>query len=243
MRSVMICLAVLGCVDAAVAADLDDSFIRGSDAFQPQSPSYPRWSGFYAGGQLGYATSHMDFTNAAEPLLSFALRNLDFLSAGVQNTPVFGTQDTQSSSYGAFFGYNSQWEQVVLGVELNYNRTSLTGSQSTTPSSPAPFVVTPGDGNTYGTIITASALTHITDYGTLHARAGYIIGNFLPYATVGLAAGRADINDSATVSFVCINGGTAGCPKVGYTFGYSQSQILSKWLYGYSVGLGLEAAV
>jgi outer membrane immunogenic protein len=243
MRVVIFCLAMLGFVDVAAAADLDDSVIRGSDVYQPETPTYPRWNGFYAGGQLGYATSHMDFTNTTFPLLADTLRNLDFLNVGVASTPVLGEVDTHSNSYGVFFGYNSQWEAIVLGVELNYNRTSLTGSQS---ASPAPFLVSPGDGNTYATNIVGSASTHVTDFGTLRARVGYVVGSFLPYATVGLAAGRADVNDSTTVSFTCTAVSLPTCPTVRTQIALPpqpSTLALTKWLYGYAAGLGLEAAV
>jgi len=237
----MICLAVLGFVDTAVAADLDDSFIRGSDVYQPESPSYPRWSGFYAGGHLGYATSHMDFTNVAGPLLSATLRGLTLENSSVPSTPLFGAQDAQGSSYGAFIGYNSQWEAIVLGAELNYNRTSVTGSQSATLE-----FITSDSGNTLDTIVKGTASAHITDYGTIRGRVGYIVGNFLPYATVGLAAGHADINNSTTVSFRCMTVNLPSCSAVGNFIilpPQPQGEILSKWLYGYSAGLGLEAAV
>jgi len=241
MRAVAICLAVLGFADAAVAADLDDIIIRGSDVYQPESPSYPRWSGFYAGGQVGYATSHMDFSGTAGPLAANILRGSIFLQE-LPSFPVLGQQDAQSNSYGAFFGYNSQWETIVLGVELNYNRTSVTASQSASLG----LQVSPGNGDTYNMTVTSSALAHITDYGTLRGRVGYIIGNFLPYATIGVAAGRADINNSASVSIVCATANTPNCPSVGTSIALPaqpQSLILSKWLYGYSAGLGLEAAV
>jgi len=237
----MICLAVLGFVNAAVAADLDDSFIRGSDSFQPQSPSYPRWTGFYAGGQVGYATSHMDFSSTAGPLLSATLRGLTLENSAVPGTPLFGAQDAQGTSYGAFIGYNSQWEAIVLGVELSYNRTSLTASQSARLE-----FVTSDSGNSLDTVVRGTASTHITDYGTLRGRVGYIIGNFLPYATVGLAAGRADINNSTNVSFTCMTVNPPSCSAVGNYIilpPQPQSQILSKWLYGYATGAGLEAAV
>jgi opacity protein-like surface antigen len=235
-------LAALGFVGGAAAADLDDSVIRGSDVYQPEVPVYARWSGFYAGGQLGYATSHMDFTNTTGPLITNTLRGLTLETTSVPTTPVLGAEDTHSNSYGAFFGYNSQWDAIVLGVELNYNRTSLQASQSASVF----FVLQSGDGNVFNTTVTGSALSHITDVGTLRGRVGYVIGNFLPYATFGLAAGRADINESTTVTFVCATVVMPSCPRVGGRIllpPQPNTLILSKWLYGYSAGLGLDAAI
>jgi opacity protein-like surface antigen len=31
----------------------------------------------------------------------------------------------------------------------------------------------------------------LTDYGTARGRAGYVVGNFLPYGFIGMAVGRA----------------------------------------------------
>lgn len=236
MRVVVFCLAIIGFAGAAVAADLDDSVMRGSEVYQPEAPTYPRWNGFYAGGQVGYATSHMDFTRASATLVTHALRDSVLLNFGIQDFPVLGQEDTQGKSYGVFFGYNSQWDAIVIGAELNYNRTSLLGSQSGSLS--RRFLG--GDGFIYDSTVTNSAAVHITDYGTLRARVGYIIGNFLPYATFGIAVGRADVSRTATVfsiqrhqdfTFVSI---IAPPPE---------SEILTKYLYGYSAGLGLEAAV
>ena len=39
----------------------------------------------------------------------------------------------------------------------------------------------------------------ITDYGAARFRAGWVVGNFLPYATLGVAVGRANITRSAHV--------------------------------------------
>ena len=38
----------------------------------------------------------------------------------------------------------------------------------------------------------------ITDYGAARLRGGWVVGNFLPYATLGVAVGRANITRSAT---------------------------------------------
>ncbi len=48
--------------------------------------------------------------------------------------------------------------------------------------------------------ITGNASMQINDYGTLRGRAGYEMGNFLPYVMIAAAFGRADVYRSATVS-------------------------------------------
>jgi opacity protein-like surface antigen len=156
---------------------------------------------------------------------------------------MFSTQDTHNGSYGFFVGYNSQWDQVVLGIELNYNRTSLQASQSSTFSR----IISPGDGFNYHTTVDALALQRITDYGTLRARAGYIMEGFMPYATVGIAVGRADINRTATVRAEKTLPQGGGVPDLDLgpllIQPPSDGEVRTKFIYGYAAGVGLEAAI
>jgi opacity protein-like surface antigen len=76
---------------------------------------------------------------------------------------------------------------------------------------------------------------NITDYGTARARAGYIMKNFMPYAFVGLAVGRADITRSATVSGT----ETAGNTVTPFSFTGSETKN-GAWLTGWAAGGGLE---
>ncbi len=53
---------------------------------------------------------------------------------------------------------------------------------------------------TYDTINLAGlSKTEIQDYGTIRARAGYAIGNFLPYVTAGFAVGQVKFSDTVDV--------------------------------------------
>jgi outer membrane immunogenic protein len=45
----------------------------------------------------------------------------------------------------------------------------------------------------------------VSDIATFRARAGWEAGNFLPYAFVGLATGRAEAANSATVSYTAVD--------------------------------------
>ena len=47
--------------------------------------------------------------------------------------------------------------------------------------------------------LSASGNLDLTDFGTARGRAGYVIGNFLPYGFIGMAVGRA----SYSVSTAC----------------------------------------
>ena len=99
-------------------------------------------------------------------------------------------------SYGGFVGYNVQWDDVIIGVDVNYNRSSFARRRA-------------GDADPSRRQRRRQRLRRdsrrqrasmrITDYGAARVRAGWIVGNFLPYATVGVAVGRADVTRSAHV--------------------------------------------
>ena len=53
------------------------------------------------------------------------------------------------------------------------------------------------------TVISRSPARACTDFGTMRARAGFIMDRFLPYAFAGAALGRVDVSRSATLSLYC----------------------------------------
>ena len=99
----------------------------------------------------------------------------------------------QNIGYGGFVGYNFQFAEAIIGVELNYTHGnffgSSTGSQSRVFQFPTNYV-------TYATA-SSSASMKITDYGSLRVRGGYAIDCFLPYGFVSVAMGQANINRRA----------------------------------------------
>jgi opacity protein-like surface antigen len=237
MRRLLVALALIGFVSDAVAGEFEMPTLRGSSAYEEApfvvgTPSYTRWSGFYAGAEIGYGSAHVDFSKATQSLIAFQLRELALESQQHPSTwQILGQKDTASTSYGGFAGYNSQWDDVILGVELNYSAANFF---ATAPNSPITRVTSAG-GNTYLVQITGAGTMNITDYGTARARAGYIMKNFMPYAFVGLAVGRADITRSATVSGT----ETAGNTVTPFSFTGSETKN-GAWLTGWAAGGGLE---
>jgi opacity protein-like surface antigen len=150
-------------------------------------------------------------------------------------------QNRSAQSYGAFVGYNSQWDDVVLGAELNYNRSpfSLSDQDAETRHS------TLSDGLRHTITVTGAASMDLIDYGTLRGRAGYVMGRFLPYATLGVVAGRANVNQSARVDeIVTAADVTAGPPPATPCTPQScLSTIKSAYIWGYEAGAGLDVEV
>jgi outer membrane immunogenic protein len=236
----------------AVAADMPD-FLRGSF-----SPSTTRWDGFYFGAQAGKTFGSADFSSATGSMVSYILANTELQSL-VSDWTTLSKGSTGSQSFGGFIGYNFQWDDVVLGGELNYNRMSLeTGARDTV----GPILV-PGhnlpDGSTvlYSITETSSASVAIRDIVTARARAGWAFDRFLPYGFAGLAVGRADVARFASVTGTkstqapnIIDPITGGviifAPVVGNLNlprnpqSQSQGGVIA---YGFTAGLGVEVAV
>ncbi len=209
------------------------------------------WRGFYLGGQFSYSDANADFSNSTQAPIAYSLRGLTMESEfAPSNWPVLGTADHSAAGFGGFVGYNAEYltpnAKIILGVEANYDQASLS---LIAPNSPISRI-TPADslGNTYLVNITGSGTVTDLNYGTLRARAGWDLGNFLPYAFTGFALGRANVNIAETTS------GEQNPPAVGACSAaanppcapFSLSGTAGKdgeWLYGFTVGAGLDVAL
>ena len=246
MRVVVVWLAVLGFVETAVAADLGP-YLRGPQYEEPV-PAY-RWSGVYGGGQIGYSVAGVDFTGGVSSLVAHILRVTAIeQDQHISGWPVLGKRNPSGVSFGGFVGYNWQWEDAVTGIELNYNRTSLSGLSSDSlerlfmDDTNAP----PKHHFQYDVTVQGSASAHITDFGTFRLRGGWAAGRFLPYAFVAVAVGRADVARSATVQSTITDfpeQGTAPLPPS--TFGpvTETDGRTGAFAYGGAAGVGLDAAL
>ena len=201
MRRSLISLWLIALLSNAFAADYQLPVLRGSTPFVPAPPVYTRWSGYYVGGQLGASIAGGDFGNSVGSLVSYAVRN-SVLESQVSNWTTLPKGDMHGAGFGAFVGYNSQWDEVTLGVEANYTHSSL--SKSASDSLSRSFLdntgAPTGHEYTYDATVAASASVKLSDFATFRARAGWVAGDFMPYGFAGVAVGRADITRSATVT-------------------------------------------
>jgi opacity protein-like surface antigen len=78
------------------------------------------------------------------------------------------------------------------------------------------------------------------DFLSLRARAGWALGNFLPYGFVGFALGRADIAIAANVSVLQCPSGGGVCAPFSFAGSAGKSGDL---LYGLAVGGGMDIAL
>lgn len=183
MRRVILAAAAALWAQQAGAAD----YLRGS-TFEGPQPAHYRWSGWYFGAQVGYAnTDFVMGTDATRDMVSNIVRALLVeQEANISHLPNLPNGSGQGMSYGGFVGYNAQWGDVVLGAELNYNRTSMASESDDVIG--RSFVTSNNIRN--DVFITSHASARLTDYGTLRLRAGYAMGWIMPYGMAGLAVAR-----------------------------------------------------
>jgi outer membrane immunogenic protein len=221
----------------ATAADWHVPYIRG-----PLAPSlgYARWDGFQIGGYVGYSDLNADFGNGASDLVAYILRNTTIEDEGqVSKWTTLPTSVSNSLSYGGFIGYNLQFGQVILGIDVGYNRMS---SLETGVSDSISRQFMTSDGYNNFVTVDAQSTFKLVDYGTLRGRVGYAFGRLLPYVLFGGAVGRFDYTRSATVtaSGTDVSGG-GGSP---YFLVQSDSDGKNNaFSPGFVVGLGLDVSL
>lgn len=192
MRALILAAAGLLFAGDALAAD----FLRGSTMEEPPATGY-RWAGVYVGGQYGFANADFGFSKSAKSLVAEMVRaTLVETESGISDLLSLPNKNARGGSYGGFIGYSSQWGDVVLSIEGNYNRTSI----SATSTNVIGRSFTTSDQYRNDVVLSATASATLTDYGTLRARAGYAAGWFMPYVTGGLAIGRVNYSRSATIA-------------------------------------------
>src|ERR1700754_134662 len=235
MRRLLLVAAIVGTATAAQAADMPD-FLRGSFT---APVARTNWQGFYIGGQASYGAADMDFTNSGQDLLKKLLNNVDVEQQfNISSWPLQQKTNTQNSGFGGFFGYNAQWTDVVVGVELNYVHGKFSNSSSGSQGRTFFF---PTDYQTQAFVSSSSAMT-ITDIGSLRVRGGYALGCFLPYLFGGVALGQANINRRAdyTLFYQYVGTQNPRLPDIGPVSNSLTDDANAHFIYGYSGGLGID---
>jgi opacity protein-like surface antigen len=194
---------VLAGGESALGADYP--VLRGSQV--EDAPPTPReffgssggnWSGFYFGGTVGYSTGQFDAYKQSDALSKQAFDQLAINQYGV-NLIRLGKASDDKVAYGAFMGYNYQFGDAVLGLELDYQRVNFMTDQRSSISrsvgdvfagvTPSSITTEPAGTETFMTV-TGRSTNRLEDFGVAKLRAGYAFGNFMPFATIGAALGR-----------------------------------------------------
>ena len=238
MRRFLAVVMMCGVAAGAQAADMPDlPFLRGSFT-DGLSRSSVNWSGVYAGAQASHGAADMDFTNSGQDLLAKLLNNLDLESQfNISKWPVLGKAHMQNSGFGGYVGYNFQWSEAIVGLELNYTHGnffgSSGGSQGRSFQYPTSYVST--------AVVSSSSSMKISDYGSFRVRGAYAVNNFLPYGFVGVAMGQANINRraDAKIDYLYVGSAIPALPNYSAA-GALTDNANSHFIMGFAGGLGVD---
>jgi opacity protein-like surface antigen len=237
MRRLVVAAILLGAVTSARAADLSDfSALRGGFV-DGLNTAKVNWQGFYFGGQGAYGSSDEHFGGSANNMIAALIDHNVIQEMQVAQWNLgFGGQSSRSTAWGAFGGYNQQWDDIVLGVEASYLHGSFGGSSL---ASKALTSGSPLSDNLFHQVgVKATSSISISDMATFRGRAGWAYGCFLPYAFAGFALGNADISQSVTITdavSLSING-----PFTPLTPLSATNAVNNHLIYGYTAGLGVD---
>lgn len=216
MRGVLLVAAMLGSVSAAQAADMPDLMPLRGGFTDGLSASRTNWQGYYVGGQADWGT----MTSKISPVI-----NADMQATFTTPGPTYSwhqlpTATGTATGFGAFAGYNGQWDDVVLGIEANYSHFGLKAAASSTGT-------TFNNANQIIATTASSAIVNVSDFGSLRARAGYAWGCFLPYVFFGGGVGSQTLERAVSAQPAPV-------------FSATTSSSRTKLVYGYSAGLGVD---
>lgn len=218
MRRSVLAAAMVAMAFSAQAADLPDlPILRGSvSAGGPR----PNWQGFYVGGQADYGS----ITTKLPSGLNSDMQSTFTPPVGSYNWQPLGQAHSINVGYGAFAGYNWQWDDVVLGLEANYLHgafRSFSNSTGFTYNLPA-FTV--------ASVTNSRATVSLSDFGSLRVRFGWVVNCFMPYGYLGVGYGSRTVERSVAASPASISPIWATDTK-------------EKLVYGYSGGFGLDTLI
>lgn len=220
MRGVVVAAAMMAAVSGARAADMPDlPYLRGSFT-DGLTTANANWQGVYFGGQAdwGSVTSNVPGGLNSDMQATFIAPNGNI---GYQFRPL-GQAHSINSGLGAFVGYNSQWDDVIVGIEGNYIHDGFRPVASSTG-----VQFDPADNLTVLSIASSSAVVRLSDFGSLRLRGGYVIGCFLPYLFFGASLGGQTVDRAVVV--------TPAPLRPAWT-----TDSKSRLVYGYTAGVGFD---
>ena len=207
MKALFVALAFgLSAIVSATAADLPT--VKGPPPAPAETPF--SWTGFYIGGQIGYAWNSGSFNNSIDP------------NAPLYALPVFSLGDSGVIG-GAHAGYNYQIGQFVIGAEGEFDFTGINGWNQVVPYP-------------YGT---ALIHTTQNELGAIDAKLGYAFDRFLVSAVGGVAFTKYSLADQDLCEGPCGGLGILyarsypGGYRTGWTIGASIDYALTNsWIFG-----------
>lgn len=204
------------------------------------------WSGYTVSVHGLWGTGTADQSGLATPVTNATFPDLAATSAiaGLAN---FGSPTLRGSGYGFAFGYNTQFDDVVLGLEGEYNRVSMNAESSFGPVYRR--LAVSGSTSQWDVNVSGAARTRVRDYGVLRARVGAAFDRFLPFVSAGVVVGR--FNSSASMSgtvqemqlYTDTTTNVQSWVPLSSILTSSGSTKTSSFAWGYAVGAGLDVAI
>ena len=234
MRRLLLAAVMFGAASGAQAADMPD-FLRGS---LPAGPSpIVNWQGFYIGGQGGYGSSDENFNGSNTNMVAALIQNNVIQQMGVAQWNLqLGKDSARAPGYGAFTGYNWQWDDVVLGLEGSYLHGSFGGAATGFEALTSGAALS--DNFFHSVSVTSSSAISISDMATFRGRAAYAFGCYLPYLFGGLALGNADITRSVKITDAVSTSALGPFTQLQPLF--ADYAVHNHLIYGYTAGLGID---
>jgi outer membrane immunogenic protein len=234
MRRLLLAAVMFGAASCAQAADMPD-FLRGS---LPSAPAPTvNWRGFYVGAQGGYGSSDENFNGSNTNMVAALIQNNVIQQMGVAQWNLqLGKDSARAPGYGAFTGYNWQWDDVVLGLEGSYLHGSFGGAATGFEALTSGAALS--DNFFHSVSVTSSSAISISDMATFRGRAAYAFGCYLPYLFGGLALGNADITRSVKITDAVSTSALGPFTQLQPLF--ADYAVHNHLIYGYTAGLGID---
>jgi opacity protein-like surface antigen len=218
MRRFLLVAVMCGAASVAQAADMPDlPFLRGG-LTDGLTSAKVNWQGYYIGGQVSYGSVTSKVAPGANSDLQSTYRRPPNADYNWQPLPIGNSNPT---GFGGFVGYNSQWEDVVVGFEANYIHD---GIRTISDSVGLRYQL---DNVTLQSLTHSNAIVKLSDFGSARIRAGYVMGCFLPYLFAGTGLGSQTVDRTVSAFPDPVLTPTTAASK-------------TKLVYGYSVGAGLD---
>jgi outer membrane immunogenic protein len=218
MRRFLLVAVMCGAASVAQAADMPDlPFLRGSFT-DGLTSARVNWQGFYVGGQVSYGSVTSKVAPGANTDLQSSFIPPNNVGYNWQPLP---NAHSNTTGFGGFVGYNSQWEDVVLGFEGNYIHDGIRSISDSVGLRYQP------DNVTLQSLTHSNAIVKLSDFGSARIRGGYVMGCFLPYVFAGTGLGSQTVDRTVSAFPNPLLPPTTAASK-------------TKLVYGYSVGAGLD---
>jgi outer membrane immunogenic protein len=237
--------ALAGLVALAHPAAAADMSLRGSlPAYEDTGPN---WSGIYGGVHGGIGSMTADTQAMAQRESRRLLNGLYYLNppSGTPAPDFINVDPVRSSPvmFGVFAGYQQQYEDAVIGFEVDYTRVASGGGGSRSWTQPF-SVLYAQTGYTDAFSQSTTVRASITDYVTARLRGGWAYGRVMPYITGGLALVRG--NTSVTYQAGASRIDTDATDAVDWTSPYGDIVNSTRSSngtigFGYVMGTGVEA--